>query len=555
MYNTNNSSVVYEHIIPDLILNLQELINLKNDIVLKELSARIIILMISVTACFHSHLYAQGARILELDNEKAYRLIERFIETGKFSKLNSTKLPYRHSEVYTELQRLDIDNLSRIEKVWYNLLEEEILNIDEAKGKEYIIEPYVVTGAEINNSERKNNYRPTDDELHVWPFQDNGLFAEFGNFTVNMNLRFDIYYEFGPDGLDPTNRLYIRNEDSYLGYSSKYFTAYLGRFESNWGMYDKHSTLLTDNAPTFDQIYYTVGTERFSFTNLHGFLDNISGDNVFRGNSLNDPLAKRRFLSLKRIDWRVTDHLALSFREGILYSGMNVNAEPKYLVPGFMYFFLEAAEPKDQIENLFMGGNIWYSKNGITLNFDFMLDDLIQAKDAEERNNFSLVFNSKYMLPKQALSLSWDFELASYQSYNTDQIEGQYLYLNRGISTDFNDYIFTEAGVTYYADLTVKGLSIKPYIGLLRQGEQTINQEFRNAYPNGDSYELVLTGEVEKTNRFAIEAYYSPVNYFWVKLDIGYNSVENLRNISGRNRGRMVGMFELGFKYNFKNFW
>tara|TARA_R110002126_G_scaffold19675_3_gene73832 strand:- start:5009 stop:6508 length:1500 start_codon:yes stop_codon:yes gene_type:complete len=497
-------------------------------------------------------LFSQNARILQLDNSNAYQLIERFIESGRFTNLNPTKLPYTHSEVYFELERLNYDALSEIEKVWYNLLKEEILYSDEKRSKEYNFEPYILLASDFNNSERKNVYRPTSNDYYVWPFGETGFITDYKGFTINTNVYFDLYYEFAPDGLDPTNRLYIRNEDSYVGYSSKHFKAYLGRFEHNWGLQGKKATFVSGNKPTFDKFTYTIGTEKISFTVLHGFLDNISGDDVYRGSTAGDPLAKRRYLSLKRLDWKVSDYFSIALKEAILYSGSNVNPEPKYLVPSFVFFFLEAATPKDQVENLLLGTNLWFNKDGFTVNIDFMLDDLIfnrVERGITERSNFSAILNSSYQFKRKPLAINWDFELISYQSYNTDQAEGRYIYLDRGIATDFNDYVFTEIGLEYYADLKVKGLLLSPYIGMLKQGEQIINQTFDSAYPNGDPFENVLTGTVETTTRFGLKSFYSPAHYFWLKMDIGYNRVDNFRNIEGRSSNRIVGMFEAGFKY------
>lgn len=514
---------------------------------------RLFLLVIIIIVFSSNATFSQDARILELDNSNAYQLVERFIENGRFTNLNPTKLPYRHSEIYSELESLNFGELSQIEKVWYDRLKEEILYSEEKSSKEYTFEPYILLASDFNNSDRKNSYRPTDNDFKSWPFGETGFRTDFKGFTINTNVYFDLYYEFGPDGLDPTNRLYIRNEDSYVGYSSKYFKAYLGRFEHNWGLHEKKSTFISDDKPTFDKFTYTIGTEKISFTLLHGFLDNISGNDDYRGDTRDDFLAKRRYLSLKRLDWRVSDHLSLGFKEGILYSGTNVNPEPKYMVPSFLFFFLEAAAPRDQVENLLLGGNIWFKKNGWTINADFMLDDLIfnrEERGISERSNFSAIINSSYKLNQKPLAINWDIEFISYQSYNTSQAEGRYIYLDRGIATDFNDYVFTEIELEYYADLKVKGLTISPYIGLLKQGEQIINQDFASSYPNGDPFEKILTGTVETTTRLGLESFYSPVHYFWLKMDIGYNLVKNFRNIEGASSNRIVGMFQMGFKYH-----
>ncbi|MFY0683038.1 MAG: hypothetical protein JXR20_00695 [Balneola sp.] len=503
---------------------------------------------------FNGTLYAQGAQLLELDNKKAYGLIDRLISTGYLESLNPIKQPYSHFEVYQELEKIKFEELSRLDQEWYKQLRNEIRYSKEREAADYTSDPYIIGGSVFNNTERKNVYRPSSNEYYIWPFADLGWALNFKNFTLNTDVRFDLYYEFGPDGLDPTNRLYMRNEDSYIGFSSKYFKIHLGRFENNWGQYGKKSTFLTENSSTFDQLTYSIGTPKISFTSLNGFLDQINSNDVFQGNTIYDASSKRRYLSLKRIDWRVTDHLLIAFKEGILYSGLNVNLEPKYMVPSYIYFFLEGAAPRDQIENLMLGTSLWYNKNGLSLNIDFMLDDLIfnrEEREITERNNFSLIFNSRYRLRERPISFNWDAELITYQAYNTSQAEGRYLYLGKGIATAFNDYFFSEVGIDYYVDNRVKGLIISPYGGVLMQGEQMINQTFESAYPNGEPYEIVLTGIVESTKRIGIKSFYSPVSYFWVELNIGMNFIENKNNIEGINEAAYTGMVELGFKYNF----
>lgn len=523
---------------------------------MRSFSQRLFLLVIFIVFIGSNLVFSQSSRVLELDNYKAYQIIDRFVDIGRFNNLNPTKLPYTHFEVYNELQKLNYEDLSDIEKIWFNSLIEEVRYSDAHEENDYVIDYYINSASEVNNSERKNYYRPTSNDNYIWPFSDTGFNLDFKGFTVNTNIQFDLYYEFGPDGIDPTNRLYIRNDDSYVGYSSTYFSAYLGRFEKNWGPFDKKSTFLTNNAQTFDALNYTIGTDKISFTTLHGFLDNISGDDIYRGVSKNDPLSKRRYLSLKSIDWRISDNLSIAFKEGILYSGNNVNLEPKYLVPTFVFFFLEAGAPKDQVENLLLGTNIWFRTGGFTVNFDFMLDDIIfnrEERGIKERSNFSTILNTSYMMPKNPIRLNWDVEIISYQAYNTDQAEGRYIYLDRGIATEFNDYVFSEIGMDYFADLKIKGLQLSPYIGILKQGEQIINQAFASSYSNGNAFEKVLTGTVETTTRLGLKTFYSPVNYFWIKADLGYNMVENVGNIEGQSLNRFVGMFELGFKYRFNN--
>ncbi len=499
--------------------------------------------------------HAQNARILDLDDFEAYTLIERLVQRGYLNELNPTRLPYYESEVYEALVDINESSLNRIEKIWYEQLK-EIIGFDLYENQRpYVVEPILIGGNEVNNTERKQYYRPSDNSLHAWPYGELFLFTDFKNLTLSNNVRFDLYYEFGPDGIDPTNRLYIRNDNPYLSYRNGNIQALIGRTEHQWGMYGESSTFISDVAPPFDQLAFAMGNTKISITSITGFLDNISGDDVFRGSTRFDNQSKERMVSMRRIDWRLSDNLLLTFKDAILYSHYSLGLEPKYLVPGYLYFFLEAAAPEDQVENLFIGGSVWYRHKSLSLYFDFMVDDVIfnrADRGLTEKNNFSLVLNSDYYLRNHPVQLNLDFELVTYQAYNTDQAEGRYLYLNRGIATDYNDYAFTELRFDYFADSHIKGLTISPYVGLLLQGEQTINQEFISNYSSsGRELEYVLTGTVERTARAALELQYFGPHNTWVRADIGANFIDNKGNTASDLQQEINGMIEIGFTANF----
>lgn len=497
-------------------------------------------------------LKAQQARILELGNQMAYELIDQLIQKGHMKALNPNRLPYTHFEVFEALEAINSASLSVLEIQWVARLYEEIQFKREDVNRDYIITPYVRSGAVANDTERMDVYRATSTDYHLWPFTDLAFFTDFKNITLNTNVRFDTYYEFGPDGLDATNRLYMRNEDSYLGFSSPYIKAYIGRFEHNWGLYNRKSTFITPNANTFDQINFTIGNSKISYQTIFGFLDELSSDDRFDGNSRGDAESQNRYLSLKRIDWKINDHWRLSFKDGILYGGHNTTIEPKYLVPSMVYFFLEGATPMDQTENLFLGTSIWFSKDGFTANFDFMLDDLIFNRDERgitEKNNFSAIFNGSYMMRKAPLRFNMDAEIVSYQAYNTDDAEGRHVYLKKGIASQFNDYIYGAFKVDYFAHSRIRGLRISPYVGVLLQGEQEIDQPFSSSYANGNAFEYVLTGTTEATGRVGVDFLYSPFKFVWIKGDLGFNMVENFNHFGGVTDQRFASMIEIGFKY------
>jgi hypothetical protein len=136
----------------------------------------------------------------------------------------------------------------------------------------------------------------------------------------------------------------------------------------------------------------------------------------------------------------------------------------------------------------------------------------------------------------------------SYQTYNTDNAEGRYLYLNRGIATSTNDYIKIKLYPELFLDQYMRGLMVAPYLTYYSKGEQEINQDFNRRNPDGSVIDVILTGQEENTIRGGLHVLYQPNSNFWFELDTGYNHIANYQNISGRTSSRLVTIFKAGFR-------
>ena len=156
--------------------------------------------------------------------------------------------------------------------------------------------------------------------------------------------------------------------------------------------------------------------------------------------------------------------------------------------------------------------------------------------------------------------------MVSAQSYNTDQAHGRYLYLGRGIATQFNDYVFGEIRAVMFPDGALLGLRITPYLGGLLQGEQVIDKDFIGSplsQKDKDPEELelvpnfVLSGIVQESLRIGLEwVYYSRAEQgwkkgWWIRGDLGLNVARNLGNIESNDQARLVGVIELGVQLDF----
>jgi hypothetical protein len=121
--------------------------------------------------------------------------------------------------------------------------------------------------------------------------------------------------------------------------------------------------------------------------------------------------------------------------------------------------------------------------------------------------------------------------------------------LGRSLATPTNDYIKAEFSPDFYLDNYLKGLKMNPYVSIYLQGEKNINEPHRITKPNGEVYDVILTGNYEKTIRGGLHVLYQLNANFWFELDSGYNSFESVNHINGNDNTRWVTIFKAGFRF------
>ena len=139
------------------------------------------------------------------------------------------------------------------------------------------------------------------------------------------------------------------------------------------------------------------------------------------------------------------------------------------------------------------------------------------------------------------VDLGLETEAVAYQTYNPEQPEGRYLYLKRGIATQFNDYVY----LSLFSNIYSKDLRITPRIAFLWQGEQEINQPLIKRNPDGSLIDIILTGLPEKRIRPSLELFYRPFETLTLSLDAGYTMAEDLHHLPGNSESGFSGMIEI----------
>ncbi len=498
---------------------------------------RQLLLVIVTLIGFALEARGQSGRILPVD-DPAYVLVSRLQQRGYLLSLNPTSLPYIHGELAAALARIDASKLTPTERKWYDRLVRRF-------GTDPISRRYagiaLTPGLAVSSSKRLDALRPLEDEIHVYPFAALDAFAGRGPFTANVRLRHDLYYDRDPDGIDVARRLMVRSEDAYLGYRRMPVSVYLGRFQNHWGSYGDQALVVSANPRSYDQIHLRIGGERLAVTGLLGELDSIDSSGVFGGSAFG-PGSKRRFLAAHRIDWRPSPYLSFSLVESALYSGENSSPSLKFLNPLHVFLFVGDNKPKNDENNIMLAGMMWAYHKGFTLYGQFLLDDYSQRGTYPHR--FALTGSLTYSGLSDNVTLGFSGTVVGSETYNTFQPEGRYVYLNRGIGTQFSDYVLATGYVDLYLDSVASGFSLRPYVNLFLQGER----DMRLPIASRGQAKSVLSGVVERTLRSALVFRLQPDTWWWVEADAGVNATSNADHVRGNSANRFAFTLSFGLR-------
>ena len=456
--------------------------------------------------------------------------------------LNPTRIPYTRQEIQTALSQIKDSDLPSTELEWVEKLRSHFdVVLDTSRtSNDFKYGLQFEGGLAASNSDSLMPLRDLDSKGYMYSNGTLTGYMEKGNFIAHMGIRHDLFYDRDPIGIDATRRLYMRSQDAYLGFQNDYLKVYLGRFQNHWAPYGRSSVILSNNARSFDQINITFGNEVFSFRSLLGELDNMNAAGFFTGD---DPAvgAKLRYLAAHRFDWRIVPNIRLSFFESVLYSGPSSSVSLKYLNPLHSLFFVLANRPQNNEGNLLIGGSLWMQFiDRLTIQTQFMLDD-IDVENNNERTTFSWFTSVDVANVFSNVDLGLETEAVAYQTYNPEQPEGRYLYLKRGIATQFNDYVY----LSLFSNIYSKDLRITPRIAFLWQGEQEINQPLIKRNPDGSLIDIILTGLPEKRIRPSLELFYRPFETLTLSLDAGYTMAEDLHHLPGNSESGFSGMIEI----------
>lgn len=518
----------------------------------------ILVILLAGTAVAAS---AQDHRLLPVEDPTSQAIV-RLQQRGLLLRLHPTAAPYRFGEIREALAEVDESALAPEEARWVRLLHARLGPERPAGSAEAGLT--LLGSTIVSTNERLDPVRYLDTGepelqsggLTFYPDWGLQLYTEAGPTVAQLGLRGGFLYKDDPDALPVVKRFMTRSEESYIGVHSRYATVYAGRYHQHWGVPGEPAVQISSNPRMYDHLSLRLGGDRLALRSILGELDSITLDDRYTGRvgDLREG-GKRRFVAGHRFDWRPTRNFALSFVETALYSGTGATMSPHWLIPTINYIVEIDNQPKNVEVKGLIGGHIWWNLQGWTLHGHLLIDD-VDLEQPDEPISAALTGSLtraglRPFGPDAALSsvdLSAELEVVTARTYNTHQIEGQYLYMMRGLATQFSDYILMRYQAALHLEGVVPGLTVQPELQLLWQGEEDI----RNPFPDNDEAPAILDGTVERTARLGTRIHLQSDPRWWLSANLGVNRTWNDRHEAGADRTRFVGWIEGGVRLNLR---
>lgn len=477
---------------------------------------------------------AQEGRILPVE-DPAYEWILRLQDRGFLTDLQPTALPYTVGEVRRALAAPAIagPGLDPVVRRWVALIAGRLGEPGEGTRLTWSAEPIV----RASSHRRLDPLRKLGDRAHAYPAVLLSVAAGRNRVTAEASARVDAYYDLDPDGLDTALRAFARSENTYIAYESTHSALRLGRYANHWGLPGEPGLVLSSNARTMDAVTLRLGGRRLALRSVFAELDAITADGRFTGGAGDDSVAsgfERRWLATHRIDWSPSRDLTISLFESVLFSGVGSGWSLKYLNPLQPAVLETDNRPKNDENNGLLGVAVWMRQNRARLYGQLIIDDF-DFLHADERASFAATFSGRLVALRPDLDAGLEATAVASRTYNTFQPEGRYLFLNRGLATQFSDYVEVAAHVRAYADRLVQGLVLEPRVTGLWQGERDLRQPYLGS---DNQFPALLVGTVERTLRIALRTAWEPSSTVRLVVDAGVNHVAAFGHRPGVDRTR-----------------
>jgi hypothetical protein len=384
-------------------------------------------------------------------------------------------------------------------------------------------------------------WRPAKDSAGVYPRADLAFSLEMPHFAFVTHPAADNRLRHDPEYIGKKDRFVAgRNDEAYLIGSWKYFEAFFGIADRNWGSPDVEGLILSTAPYAYDHLFLRLGPRRLRLEMLVTQLNDLPpwADSV--GQQQGTPLA-RRFLSLHRLVVVPSDRVAFSLSEAMLYAnegGLNRSFEPWYLNP-LNLWLLAQYQGKTTGNSLLAGDVTWQARPDLRFFGQLYLDDIQvdrSQKSDREPSGYGFTLNASGGAMGGAVSWTAFYTKVTNVAYRTPANQEQYSSDSVGLARSHDDYDQLTTKVTAAPALRALVTGEVTYI---RQGQGTIGTHYPAVSQYADSL-WFLTGVVERTLRLAAQANWTPVPGVNLSADVGRHLIWNANHVQGVRGDRWV---------------
>ena len=363
-----------------------------------------------------------------------------------------------------------------------------------------------------------------------------------GAWTASIGVRVDRWYEIDPDGMDTAHRWLSRAEDAYVARDGRFVDVFFGRMGRHWGSIDGPGLLLSRNPRPMDQIAWRMGPDRVYVESVLAELDSFTGDGRMTGTAGADSVragSNRRMLAAHRLVVRMSPAWTVGLSHATLYSGPGSGFSLKFANPFNVALWEVDNRPKNDENNGMVGAFFSYRGKRSMANGELILDDVDVLNGKEPASLAAHLAFSHRIMPRR-VSLGLSATVVTARAYNSEQAEGRWLYLGRGIAMQHSDV----AHLTGHMDwLRFPGWLVRTGIDLLRQGEA----DFREELPSLDE-KVLFTGTSRTTLRPFVELHGLLRSGMDIAVEAGWNRMVDAGQASGMATSHLTAALTLTYR-------
>ncbi len=391
-----------------------------------------------------------------------------------------------------------------------------------------VVQADVRAGIRLASQDRRDLLRSQEMDGISWqPMLLGRTWIKEGAWTASLGVRIDRWYEVDPDGMDTAHRWLTRAEDAYIAREGRFVDVFFGRMGRHWGNLGGPGLLLSANPRPMDQLAWRIGTDRLHVRSIIAELDSFTGDGRMTGTAGADSVGSgstRRMLAAHRLTFRATGAWTVGLSHATLYSGPGSGVSLKFANPFNVALWEVDNRPKNDENNGMVGAFFSFRGQRTMAGGELVLDDVDVLNGVEPASlaaHLSVV--RRGIAPDLNVGLA--ATMATARAYNSEQVEGRWVYLGRGIAVQEADFAHLRGYVEW---LGRPGWLIRTGVEVLREGEA----DLYGTLPSLDEKTL-FTGTPLTTIRPFIQIHGMTKAGFDVGMEAGWNRTQDAAHVAG----------------------